>query len=248
MLRRFMFPSSIPAAIGRRFVFISDLHYHATADEERRMRALAAALAGCRADAIFLGGDAVGDACHLRGLPSILRLLAGCAPKAFAVPGNWERGKRWLDIDVWRGLYGEGGFELLCNESRDFGPFFVYGSDDLIHGYPEPPPRCGAAGRFRILLTHRPDAVIAFDSGERLSDWQLALCGHTHGGQWRLPWAGACFVPGFYHRRFDRGWFGRRNGSLRMFVSSGAGELSLPGRLFCPREALLVEVVSGAKV
>ena len=69
----------------------------------------------------------------------------------------------------------------------------------------------------------------------------MALCGHTHGGQWRLPLAGAIYVPSLYRRRFDRGWFRRDGSGTLMFVSVGAGELSLHGRFNCPREAAVIE-------
>ena len=247
-LRRFFLPVADAAAVGRRIIFVSDLHYNATAEEDRRIDALTEALFGLRGDILLLGGDAVGDACRMKGLPRALRRFAACADTALAVPGNWERGKRWLGIDFWRGVYADGGFELLCNESREAGAFYVYGSDELVHGFPELPPERGGEGRFRILLCHRPDTVISFDSGDRLSSWQLALCGHTHGGQWRLPFLGALYVPSFYWRTLDRGWFRRRGEELRMFVSPGAGELSLPGRFACPREAAVVDLVPVAEV
>ena len=242
VLRHFRIPSPMIAARGRRLIFISDLHYCGSRDEERRISSLAAALRGCRAEAIMLGGDMVGDACHLRKLPAALEALAGCAPVRLAIPGNWEGGKVWLDTSFWRDLYGAGGFDFLSNETREFSVFSVYGSEDLLHGNPAPPPDCASDGRYRILLAHRPDAVLAFDSGRRLELFHLALCGHTHGGQWRLPGLGALFVPSFYRRRFDCGWFKRRNRNLRMFVSCGAGELSLPWRINCRREAVLIEL------
>ena len=67
------------------------------------------------------------------------------------------------------------------------------------------------------------------------------LCGHTHGGQWRIPGFGALFVPSFYGRRFDRGWFRREGRGAWMFVSSGLGELSLHGRFCCRREAAVID-------
>lgn len=243
VLRRFLVSDPEGPAVGRRIAFLSDVHYNSSSETIRRVEALAEALSERRCDLILLGGDAVGDACRMKGMSRVLRKLAGCADTALAIPGNWERGKKWLDIDFWRGVYAEGGFELLCNGSCEAGPFFIYGSDDLVHGSPELPPKRGGEGRFRILLCHRPDAVISFDTGELLCRWHLALCGHTHGGQWRLPGLGPLYVPSFYRRRFDRGWFERRGEKLRMFVSSGFGELSLPGRLNCPREAAVLEFV-----
>ncbi|MBQ6352711.1 MAG: metallophosphoesterase family protein [Lentisphaeria bacterium] len=240
-LRRFTIPAPAEELRGRRIAFLSDLHYHGSAAEERRIDARATELTAGRVDLLLLGGDITGDACDLPGMIRALRRLAKCAPRALAVPGNWERGKHWLGVDFWRDIYAQGGVELLCNEYRRAGGFGVYGEDDLIHGVPEPPSRLPADGASRILLTHRPDAVIADDDG-RLNTFFLALCGHTHGGQWRLPGLGALYVPSLYGRRFDRGWFRGDGPGPRMFVTVGAGELSLRGRFNCPREAAVIEL------
>lgn len=242
MLRHFMLPSP-PETRGRRIAFLSDLHFHDTEIEKKRISALAAAFRDLRPEVLLTGGDLAGDACDLPLLTTVLRQLAECVPLALAIPGNWERGKRWLDVEFWRDAYARSGFELLCNEERDCGIFSVYGGDDLIHGDPGLPPAPPADGKMRILLTHRPDAVISCDRAGRLSQFFLALCGHTHGGQWRLPLLGAAFVPSFYGRRFDRGWFRRGGNGMAMFVSSGCGELSLPWRFNCRREAAVIDFI-----
>ena len=243
VLRRFLIPSPCPELRGRRIAYLSDLHFHGSPNETRRLAALAEAFRELRPEVLLTGGDLTGDACDLPLLKTALRELAECVPLALAIPGNWERGKTWLTVDAWRAILAEGGFELLCNEERDCGGFSVYGGDDLIHGDPELPPERVSDGRPRILLTHRPDAVVSYDCGDRMGEFFLALCGHTHGGQWRLPVLGALFVPSFYGRRFDRGWFRRGSGGTAMFVSSGFGELSLRGRFCCRREAALIDFV-----
>lgn len=243
VFRRFALPSSCVELRGRRLAFISDLHYHGTAVEERRIASLVEALTEAAPDLMLFGGDAVGDAADLRLVSDVLRRLSTCAKAAAAAPGNWERGKRWIEVGFWRDFYADCGFALLCNEYRDFGVCGVYGGDDLVHGDPLPPPLLPADGKLRILLVHRPDAVISCDTGGRLAPFGLALCGHTHGGQWRLPGTGAFYIPSLYHRHFDRGWFAKAGSSIRMFVSTGAGELSLPGRFNCPREAVVIELV-----
>ena len=241
MLRHFMLPSPDVAARGRRIAFFSDLHFHGTEDEKRRISALAAALRELRPEVLLTGGDLTGDACDLPLLEAALRQLSGCVPLAIAIPGNWERGKRWLTVEFWRDTYARSGFDLLCNGERDCGFFSVYGGDDLIHGDPALPPERPADGRMRILLAHRPDAVISCDRAGRFSGFALALCGHTHGGQWRMPMLGPVFVPSLYGRRFDRGWFRRGGSGAPMFVSAGAGELSLPWRFNCRREAVVID-------
>ena len=241
-LRRFRFPSHSAAVRRRRIFFLSDLHFHPGTAELRRIDALIRAAAEIRPDLLLLGGDTVGDGCDLPRLPEILRGFSEVSRHSIAVPGNWERGKRWLDIAVWRDIYSSGGFRLLCNEYASCDGIGIYGCDDLVHGLPQSPPSLPPDG-FRILLSHRSDTVVAFDCRDTLTQFDLALCGHTHGGQWRIPGLGALYVPGFYHRRFDCGWFRHRELALRMLVSRGAGELSLSGRINCRREAVLIELV-----
>lgn len=39
-------------------------------------------------------------------------------------------------------------------------------------------------GNFTILLSHRPELFETYTE----YDFDLVLCGHAHGGQWRIPW------------------------------------------------------------
>ena len=243
ILRRFLLPAPNEALRGRCIAYLSDLHYHDTPVEKTRISALAAELEKLRPEALLTGGDLTGDACDLPQLKDALKQLSRSVPLALAIPGNWERGKSWLSVDFWRDAYADGGFVLLGNEERDCGGFSVYGGDDLIHGDPLLPPVPACDGKVRILLVHRPDSAISCDCGDRLSQFSLVLCGHTHGGQWRMPLLGAAFVPSFYGRRFDRGWFRREGTELPMFASTGFGELSLRGRFCCPREAAVIDFV-----
>ena len=244
LLRSFRIPSAAEGMRGRRIAFFSDLHFHGTEVENRRIAALAAALKELHPEILLTGGDLTGDACDLPLLEEALRKLSGSVPRALAIPVNWERGKSWLPIGFWSDIYGGCCFDLLCDEERDCGAFSVYGGDDLIHGDPGLPPRRNSKGRHRILLTHRPDSVISYDRDGLVEEFALALCGHTHGGQWRVPLLGAVFVPSFYGRRFDRGWFRRGgDGGSPMFVSTGIGELSLRGRFNCRREAAVIDFV-----
>ena len=69
-----------------------------------------------------------------------------------------------------------------------------------------------------LLLCHNPDAK----SQMLTHQWQLMLCGHTHGGQLALPLVGAPFAPVRDHR-YVHGlypWEGRW-----LHVTSGVGNL-----------------------
>jgi predicted MPP superfamily phosphohydrolase len=85
----------------------------------------------------------------------------------------------------------------------------------------------------RVLLYHSPD--LAQQAAELGFD--LYLCGHTHGGQIRLPLIGALLTSSDYGKRFEMGR--HRVGPLTLYVSRGIGMEggSAPrARLLCPPE------------
>jgi predicted MPP superfamily phosphohydrolase len=70
----------------------------------------------------------------------------------------------------------------------------------------------------RILLNHNPDAKDLVRSYE----WDLMLCGHTHGGQVCLPFIGAPFAP-VRDKRYLHGLYAWNKRWLH--ISSGVGNL-----------------------
>jgi predicted MPP superfamily phosphohydrolase len=67
------------------------------------------------------------------------------------------------------------------------------------------------------------------------------LCGHTHGGQIRLPWIGAMVLPEM-GRKYIEGWF--RLNQLQLHVNRGIGTVGLPFRFDCPPEISLLTLRS----
>lgn len=97
-------------------------------------------------------------------------------------------------------------------------------------------PSVDAAG-FRLLLSHTPDGLLQ----ERAGEIDLALCGHTHGGQIRFPLIGA---PVRHARSVERH---APAGLLRIagvptYVSRGFGTTLLPFRLGAPPELSVLEL------
>lgn len=87
----------------------------------------------------------------------------------------------------------------------------------------------------RVLLSHQPDAAELSLSGHRVD---LMLCGHTHGGQVRLPMLGTPMVPSRYGSKYA---YGLVDGpSCPVVVSSGVGVSMLPVRFGVPPE--IVEI------
>jgi uncharacterized protein len=85
-----------------------------------------------------------------------------------------------------------------------------------------------------ILLAHEP--FIFPKVPDRVA---LTLCGHTHGGQVRLPFIGAPFAPSMRGvKPYIYGLYAE--GQRQMVVSGGLGTSHLPVRLMCPPEVVCV--------
>ena len=228
-----------PSARNRRILFFSDLHY--APGSEYLSDALCSIAQELKADLILCGGDLCSDAVNIKYLPPLLDRLSRYAPLCAAVPGNWERGKEWLSQEFWKEFFQKYNWHYLCNESLEIGDWgWVYGCDDISKGFPavlqELP-----EDREKIFLVHRPDTAISVDREFPLDDFTLVLCGHTHGGQIRIPLWGAITAPSFYGRHLTCGVYGKDNISTRMIVSTGVNHASFPWRINCRREVLLIE-------
>ena len=91
-------------------------------------------------------------------------------------------------------------------------------------------------GGLTVLLTHSPDALLQLQHPPPLS-----FCGHTHGGQIRIPGYGAPVRHSqLVDRRQTAGVF-QRNGA-QIVVSQGFGTAIVPLRFRCPPEIGLIEL------
>lgn len=98
-------------------------------------------------------------------------------------------------------------------------------------------PRKDDDDELRILLSHSPDQI----QWARFNDFDLMLAGHTHGGQFRLPWFGAVVCPSSRPLSFASGTFYEHPTLLH--VSRGlSGEVPL--RLNCRPEVTQLVVRS----
>ena len=92
-----------------------------------------------------------------------------------------------------------------------------------------------------VLLYHTPDLMpLARDLGV-----DLYLCGHTHGGQLRLPLYGAIATSSKWGKRYEMGRY--REGETTLYVSRGLGVEGLGApraRFLSPPEIILWEISS----
>lgn len=117
----------------------------------------------------------------------------------------------------------------------------VIGMDDLWSGFYHPDHGMESAASLgdapTIIMTHNPDTIHSLLPHNPM----LILCGHTHGGQVRIPGWGAILLP-VKDRRFDRGLF--TLGNTQVYVSRGVGYLR---RIrFCCRPELPIHILQRA--
>ncbi len=220
-----------------RVAFASDLHVGPYANAERVEHWVGAILT-THPDVIVLGGDIVDQRAPHDLRPVFAALAELRAPAGvFAVLGNHEylrftRPQRFLDD-----LHGIG-ITPLVNEGRTLpGGLFLAGVDDYRHGRPDLARSLAArpARAPALLVSHNPDLL---PSVPHTVD--LTLCGHTHGGQLRLPAFGPLFTSSAYGTRFVSGWI---DAPARGYVSRGLGVGKVPIRWNCPPELTLLTLL-----
>ncbi len=229
-----------------RVLHLSDLHASRVVSLDFLAAAVARGLAE-HPDVVCLTGDFITRGHRdLDGYAEVLRPLSAAAP-AFACLGNHDGG-RWAarkgghpDSAPVREVLHRAGITLLDNAARTISvrgrEVRVVGLGDLWAG--ELRPREAFAGPVpsaapTLVLVHNPDAREAL----REMNWDLLLCGHTHGGQVKLPLLGPLVLP-IRDRRFAEGqcrWEGRW-----IYVTRGVGNL-WGIRFNCPPEITLLTV------
>jgi predicted MPP superfamily phosphohydrolase len=218
--------------------YASDFHAGPATDPEV-LRAACAQLRAASPDVLLLGGDFVTVA------PAEIDWLArelGSIPAPwgrFAVLGNHDW---WSDARYVARKLEEAGIEVLTNRNARLQPPFervwICGIDDHWCGSPDPAAAMAGAQDVRILLMHSPSGLLDL-ADER---FDLALCGHTHGGQLALPGGIPIVVPyGRLSRRYSRGRFQLAE-DRTLIVSVGLGCVLLPLRLFAQPEVIVCEV------
>jgi uncharacterized protein len=227
---------------------LTDLHFTA-AHKKQHLEAWVKTTLLEQPDVVLLTGDIVhGDIFRRLGnkakptleeLGKALKPLTQVPLGAYAVLGNHDYALRWSGTSSVRQLeqvLEQNGIKMLTNQNTRLRPdLFVAGIDDLWHGAPD----LGAALRgipdtaATLLLSHNPDVLLTVPSSVG-----LMLCGHTHGGQVRLPFFGALASVTEFGERYQQGFIQEQTLG---FVSRGLGCGTLPIRLFCPAELVLLE-------
>lgn len=231
----------LPSAFeGYRIAFASDFHLKSKF-KERQLRGTVKALQMLAPDILLLGGD-YQEGCEY--VEPLFEELARVAPHdgTYAVLGNndYER-----CTELIRDVIQRKGMHLLEHESdtiyRGNEYIVLWGANPYAGKY-STSRSLGVADSmhitsqdFTILLTHTPDYVEDAD----VSGVDLALAGHTHGGQVTIFGLYAPFTASRYGMRFRSGLKYNSNG-LPIIISNGLGTSRYPVRMFAPTDVVVV--------
>ncbi len=214
-----------PSLEGFRITQISDLHTGMSTPVPflrriiRQVNQLAPDLVAVTGDLVSHSRQWVRAACDL---------LGELTPPVVVAFGNHDystTAETWKSTEVADALENElrrRGIVVLRNRAwpiqRPDGRLWIVGMEDLWSQRFCPAEAFdGLGGREPVIaLSHNPDSIFAL--ARRGAQW--VLCGHTHGGQIRVPVAGAMILP-MRHKRFDQGLF--EVDGARMYVCRGVG-------------------------
>lgn len=230
-----------------RILHLADLHATEGASYQFLEKAFAIGIKQ-KPDIICLTGDYITTKLSdEKNYQKILKKLSNCAP-TFACYGNhdgtWTRQFYGTDYsDELRELFGKSNITLLCNQKQTIEvkqqKIIIAGLGDLWCGDVNPQKTLSFKRKEDIpiiVLAHNPDTK------EDIAhyDWDLMLSGHTHGGQFRIPFTqSAPFAP-VKDKRYVEGLHTWNNKYIH--ITRGVGNV-VGVRFNCRPEMSVLDVV-----
>ncbi len=225
-----------------RVVLLSDLHSSCFGKGQHQLLQMVQEAAP---DLVLCAGDMLDDRCSNAPALLLLEQLAQKYP-CLLVSGNHEF--RTGSLPALRRQLAELGVTVLDGHSATAGFLAVHGLADAEELGEDLAPELARLGsrvepeHFNILLAHRPEYFEQYIP----YGFDLVLCGHTHGGQWRLPGlVEGVFASGQGLLPTYAGGCYKQQG-CRMIVSRGLSKKPvLIPRIFNRPEVVLVQLLPG---
>ena len=246
---------------GQQVVVIADLQVGMWLDNTLTVRRIVSRLLETRPALVLIAGDFIyhpgeDEGAVIAEAVALVAPLAKAGIPTYAVLGNHDyampteqAAKDEALAEALRTALEAAGVRVLHNQAVPLSspagnaassPLYLVGVG--AHIPREDDPQAALAGlpqdAPRLVLMHHPESFKAFPAGSA----PLAVAGHTHGGQFRIP-----FTPSWTWMSYTRedevhadGWI-RNYGEAgnRLYVNRGIGFSVLPLRLNCPPELTL---------
>jgi uncharacterized protein len=225
--------AGLPALFdGYTILHISDMHVDMS---EAAMRHLIELVEGMPYDLCVLTGDYRGKTFgpFEAALEGVAKVRAHLRSPIYGVLGNHDTIQMVPAMEAM-------GIRILLNEcetiERGDQRIHLAGIDDAHFFRVDNIEKAAAQipnGEFSILLSHTPEIY----RQAAHADFDLMLCGHTHGGQLCLPGSIPIKLEAVLPRRMGAGAWQYHN--MSGYTSVGAGSSVVPVRLNCPPEITL---------
>ncbi|WP_042276665.1 metallophosphoesterase [[Clostridium] dakarense] len=183
-------------------------------------------------DIVLFTGDLIDKASKYKDIDKITSIMSNINPKLgkYAVWGNHDYGSG--GHKYYENIMTDSGFKVLVNEtvsisvSKDKN-ITISGLDEVMFGKPNAKSiiKMTNSNDVNILMLHEPDLISEFKD----SNIDLAVAGHSHGGQVALPFIGAIITPPF-GEKYTKGFY-EINDRMKLYVNSGLGNTRSPFRL-----------------
>ncbi|MDH4129573.1 MAG: metallophosphoesterase, partial [Spirochaetota bacterium] len=226
---------SLPQAFnGFRIVQISDIH-SSFYIREKYLNHVVEEINKLNGDILVLTGDYITHLGDKKHFPEFIRSFSKLnnSYKKYAVLGNHDF---WTDHRFVESSLNELGIKVLRNESskiiKNDETIYLAGIDDIIVNRQDIKKATSNVilSEFSILLCHSPDFI--YDAVKY--NFNIMLSGHTHGGQFQLPFIGPLIIPSRFGRKFGQGLHKVEN--THLYVNRGIGVISPPVRFLCRPE------------
>lgn len=195
-----------------------------------------------KADLVLFMGDLINYAPSLQvNIEAVSESLKNIQSNhgKYAVVGNHELAL-WDQYD-YLDVMNQGDFQVLINDWLDIPDINLrlLGLDDDYLGKPDTELADSAReGSYNLLMTHEPDVIDEMD----LNNIQLALAGHTHGGQVSIPFLTGLIRPTGGQNYLKGLYSVGSNKDTKLFVSKGTGMTKLPLRFMNVPEIVSIEI------
>ena len=222
---------------GVKIAFLTDFHFKKR--DYKRLNKVVQLTKKQKPDLVLIGGDYAREQDNSKNMD--IKLVASKLSlinvPIYSVLGeaDWYADGKKIAKDL-----KDNGVHVLENSARRIvikrRYLDIIGIADLTARQPDISKALYKTRKPRILVTHNPD--IYYDIMDEVT---LILAGHTHGGQFVIPFTPALFVPSKFGAEFASGVIATNHN--KMIVSKGIGTTGFPIRLNCVPEIIVVEFI-----
>jgi predicted MPP superfamily phosphohydrolase len=213
---------------SHRLAHVTDLHHKG---DREYLEKVVARINSLAPDFICFTGDLIEDK---RFLDDTLKILSTIKAPLYGCPGNHDYWSKADFSKIAKSFEATGGAWLVDKYATTAdGKISISGA--ACRNWKIPPILAPKPGMKNVALFHYPLWVENVSSHQ----YDLMLAGHSHGGQVRIPFWGAPFLP-WGVGRYEVGMFRTPSGPL--YVNPGIGYIAVDVRFNCRPEITLFEI------